>query len=136
MLTKYGLTLTLQKLEFPESSQQSHATFEWNRRSRKDEPEQRYNYMKFIRTSLSIPSTFSWIDANGEVADNGGNLESKQDCAVTEVQFHVEGVYDISGTTDVLLVPTIQLICPMSNIELLVELKKPSALLRLSGVMA
>ncbi len=82
--------------------------------AKEDAKEQRGRYMKHLREKFQVPSEFVWLDANGEDGD----------AKVPTIPLHVEGVYDLNGTTDVLLVSTLQRKVPLDNVEMIVELKK------------
>jgi hypothetical protein len=92
--------------------------FDWSK-SKEDAPSQRRKYMKHIRENFPVPETFVWIDANGEVLSNGN-----ADASVPTLELRVAGVYDLTGTTDVLLVPATQVEVPLDNAEMVLELKK------------
>jgi hypothetical protein len=83
--------------------------------------------MNHIREHLSAGSAYVWLDANGEVTKKDGKFQKEGD-SVLNVSFEVEGVYNITGTTDALLVAAQQERFPLSNIELIVELKKDTHL--------
>jgi hypothetical protein len=127
VLTSYGLIMRNTPLKFECTMQPTaKSNFAWDT-SKEDSPAQRCHYMKHIRTYLPLDDAYIWLDANGEVSETDGQFKKTGDNVLT-VSFHEEGVYDLTGTTDVLLVPEEQKAFPLFNIELIVELKKTTNL--------
>jgi hypothetical protein len=123
-LQSFGLLPHVEVLSLEGCTAQAatEAQFKWGS-AKEDSPEHRHRYMKHMREHLPVGGAHVWLDANGEVSKKGGKFQKEGD-SVLNVSFELEGVYNITGTTDALLVAAQQERFPLSNIELIVELKK------------
>jgi hypothetical protein len=126
----FGLQQRVEQLSDTDSSSSSSSSspppvtpFAWLE-STEDSRPNRFGYMEHIRSKFTVGRKYVWIDANGEVTKKGGKYVSDK-IGVLNISLVVPMVYNLTGTTDALLVPEDQKEVPLDNIEMIMELKKP-----------